>query len=76
MIRVQLWSGDTLLQETVVTNEKLADRAMDQIITDVHAGRFREGIYTLEADRIDPRNRTFLGSYWRTEELSYELLRT
>jgi hypothetical protein len=53
MIHVQLYKFGQIYRESRVETVRLAERTIDQLITDVLQGRFGTGEFELAADLID-----------------------
>jgi hypothetical protein len=63
MIHVQLYWHGRLCRESRAETAKLADRAIDQLITDVLQGRLGNGEFEIAADQVDAID-TAIGSHF------------
>jgi hypothetical protein len=75
MICIHLWRGDQLAAQlatalAAISDEEAAKRAIDQLITEVHAGKYGRGTYTINAFHSNDIG-AHLRTFWDSPQFSY-----
>lgn len=70
MIRIQLYKGDRLVDDTLVADADAAHTSIDRMLSDVHHDKHGGGDFSLFADHVNEIN-LFVGHFYTVAGFSH-----